>query len=101
MNHWAIFIQSASRTGEKQSRTLYAFSRLGLNLYITFRLALLREALLPLITLLPHPGNAVSHFIAITPHPKEWQVLKFISIAGAWLLVPDRLDMNNNFSALG
>ena len=56
---------------------------------------------MPLITLLPHPGNAVTHFIAISPHPKERQVLKFISIAGACVLVHNRLDMNNNFSSLG
>lgn len=65
------------------------------------RLALLREALLPLIALPSYPVNAVAHFIAICPHPKERQVLKFISIAGACVLVPNRLDMNNNFSALG
>src|SRR5213079_1928113 len=64
-------------------------------------MAPLREALLPLITLLPHPGNAVTHFIAICPHPKERQGLKFISIAGACVLVHNRLDMNNNFSSLG
>lgn len=65
------------------------------------RLALLRETLLPPIALLSHPGNAVSHLIAISPHPKERQYLKLISIAGARVLGHNWLYMDNNFSALG
>src|SRR5438309_1230165 len=66
-----------------------------------YRLTLLGEALLPFLALPPNPRKVVAYLVAISPHPKERQMLELVTITRADTFVRNRLNMHNDLRALG